>query len=81
MVARSSSVNGVGDTINVAIRSRVTSTTCSRGLAMPKSRSDATPSDSNLVVSEAASGSNQRDTLNTPVGVRALRKTRHPSRV
>ncbi len=79
--SRSESVNGEAETISVATFSRVTSSRCRRGAATPASNSAATPSESNRVVSDTFPGSNQRDTLKTPVGVRELRKTRQPSRV
>jgi hypothetical protein len=48
---------------------------------MPKSSSDATPSDTSRVVSVTFAGSNQRETLKTPVGVSVRRNTCQPSRV
>ena len=81
IVAASSLVKGDRETSSVAMRSRVTRIMCWRGSARPRSSSEATASDSSRVVSDTASGSYQRETLKTPVGVSARRKTRHPSRV
>ncbi len=81
IVSPSSLVNGERETSNVAMRSRVTRIMCWLGSARPRSSRDATASDSKRVVSETAPGSYQRDTLKTPAGVSARRKTCHPSRV